>query len=264
MKKKWRQRICLAMAIFIFFHLGIEVYADQISDLKKKNQEDQQKLDEIDDALVDLTGEQEGIQDEMDMLNAEIVDMMMSISMLEDEIEEKQKEIEQARKDLEVAIADEENQYQAMKVRIQYIYKSGESSFLDIFTQSGSMEDMLNRADYIEKLYDYDRKMLAQFQETKEKIAQLKEELEIEESELEAAKAECEEEKAGMDEAMAEQKTINADYEKQIQNAKNQAEAEKEKIKNKMLKSSVWKKRSEREKKQKRLLKGKTVIVERK
>lgn len=231
MKKKWRQRICLAMAIFIFFHLGIEVYADQISDLKKKNQEDQQKLDEIDDALVDLTGEQEGIQDEMDMLNAEIVDMMMSISMLEDEIEEKQKEIEQARKDLEVAIADEENQYQAMKVRIQYIYKSGESSFLDIFTQSGSMEDMLNRADYIEKLYDYDRKMLAQFQETKEKIAQLKEELEIEESELEAAKAECEEEKAGMDEAMAELKAINADYEKQIQNAKKQAEAYKEQIK---------------------------------
>lgn len=230
MKKKGKHIVCLLFAFLLLFHFGIEVYADQISDLKKKNQEDQKKLDQIGEQLDDLTGEQEGIQDEMEILQSEIVDMMLSISILQDEIIDKQKEIEQAKKDLEIAIADEENQYQAMKVRIQYMYKNGEVSYLDIFTQASSMDDMLNRADYIEKLYDYDRKMLTQFQETREKVALLKEELEIEESELEAAKAECEEEKAGMDAAMAELKAVNADYEKQIQNAKNQAAAYKSQI----------------------------------
>lgn len=205
--------------------------ADQISDLKKKNQEDQKKLDNLGNVLDNLAEEQQGIVEEMDDLEFEILEIMTSISIIEEEIEAKKKEIEQVKKDLEKAIEEENNQYEAMKVRIKYMYENGNTSYIDLFMQASSMDDILNKADYVERLYDYDRKMLEQFKLAKQKVADLKEELEIEESELEASQAECEEEKAAMEEALEELKRVNADYEKKIKNVEAQARAYKEQIK---------------------------------
>ena len=47
MKKRKKRLLCLIMAFAVFIEMGTYVKADQISDLKKKNQEDQDKLDEI-------------------------------------------------------------------------------------------------------------------------------------------------------------------------------------------------------------------------
>lgn len=207
------------------------VAADQISDLKKKTEEDKKKLEEIDEQLGDLESEQQGLQDEMSELEAQIIDMMTSISILEDEITVKQEEIAQAESDLEVAIQDEQNQYEAMKLRIQFMYEHGDSSYLDILMNATSMQDVLNKADYIEQLYVYDRNLLTQYQETRAMVEELKEALEIEHSELEAIMAGYEEEKLGMEETMSELEAVSAEYDSQITKAKQQALVYKQQIK---------------------------------
>ena len=207
------------------------VAADQISDLKKKTEEDKKKLEEIDEQLGDLESEQQGLQDEMSELEAQIIDMMTSISILEDEIAVKQEEIAQAESDLEVAIQDEQNQYEAMKLRIQFMYEHGDSSYLDILMNATSMKDVLNKADYIEQLYVYDRNLLTQYQETRAMVEELKEALEIEHSELEAIMAGYEEEKLGMEETMSELEAVSAEYDSQIAKAKQQALVYKQQIK---------------------------------
>lgn len=231
MKKQIKRLLCLFMAFVAFIDMEMFVRADQIEDLKKKNQEDQEKLDELGEQIDELSGEQQGIQSEMDSVQAEIVDIMTSISILEDDITQKKAEIAQAEADLEVAKQDEQNQYEAMKIRIRFMYEKGDMNYLNLLMEGGSMDDLVNKADYIEKLYDYDRKLLIQFQETRQKVEDLKVMLEDEKSELEATQEEYREEQEGMEQALAELKAVSDDYAFQISKAKQQAAVYKTQIK---------------------------------
>ena len=231
MKRRITRYICVLLTFMIVFSMAGNVVANQINDLKKKTEEDKKKLEEIDEQLSDLESEQQGLQGEISELEAQIIDMMTSISILEDEITVKQEEITQAESDLEVAIQDEQNQYEAMKLRIQFMYEHGDSSYLDILMNATSMQDVLNKADYIEQLYVYDRNLLTQYQETRATVEQLKETLEIEHSELEAIMAGYEEEKLGMEETMSELEAVSAEYDSQITKAKQQALVYKQQIK---------------------------------
>lgn len=231
MKKRFRRYLSFLLTFIICFNVTGHVFADKISDLKEKNKEDQEKLNELDEQIDDLTGEQAGLQNEMDELEAQIIDIMTSISIIEDEIVAKKAEIVQAQSDLETAKQDEQKQYEAMKLRIQFMYEQGDSSYLDILVNASSMQDILNKADYVEKLYEYDRKLLTQYQETRIRVEELKAALEIEESELEAIQAGYIEEKAAMDETMAELESVSEDYELQISKARQQALVYKQQIK---------------------------------
>lgn len=230
-KKGWKKAVCMMLVFSLAVNAETTVFADKISDLKKKNEEDQKELNKIDKKLDDLSGEQQVIVEQIDDLDAQIVEIMASISILEDEIATKKEEIEQARQDLEAAKQDEENQYEAMMVRIRYMYENGNTTYLDILLQASSMDDILNKAVYVEKIYEYDRKMLEEFQEIRQKVEELKARLEEEESELEVAQAECEEEKAGMEAVLAKLKEESANYEAKIAQAEAEAKAYKEQIK---------------------------------
>lgn len=230
-KKGWKKAVCMMLVFALAVNAETTVFADKISDLKKKNEEDQKELNKIDKKLDDLSGEQQVIVEQIDDLDAQIVEIMASISILEDEIATKKEEIEQARQDLEAAKQDEENQYEAMMVRIRYMYENGNTTYLDILLQASSMDDVLNKAVYVEKIYEYDRKMLEEFQAIRQKVEELKARLEEEESELEVAQAECEEEKAGMEAVLAKLKEESANYEAKIAQAEAEAKAYKEQIK---------------------------------
>lgn len=231
MKKRLKHLLCLVMAFTVFMESGVCAYADQISDLKKKNQQDQDKLDEIGDQIDELAGEQQGIKGEMDSLQAEIADIMASISLIEEDIQKKKEQIAQSEKDLEAAREDEQNQYNAMIVRIRFMYEKGDMNYINLLMEGGSMEDLVNKADYIEKIYDYDRQLLIRYQQTRQKIEDLKAQLEDEESELEMTQDEYKEEQEGMEAAMAELKAVSDDYALQISKAKQQAEVYKTQIK---------------------------------
>lgn len=200
-------------------------------ELQQQNEEDEKNLDDINDKVNELSDEQEGIDSEIALLSDEIAEIMASISLLEEEIEAKKAEIEQAKLDLEEAVKVERAQYEGMKIRIKEMYESGDDNYLDIFFSATSMESMLNRADYVEKLHEYDRKMFINYQTARQNVEDLKEELEIEESELEAAQEGLQEEMDSVEAARAELEEISADYAMQISKAKQQTEVYKTQIK---------------------------------
>lgn len=208
----------------------ISVYAAKKDDLRRQNEEDEKNLGDLEEQVDELSGEQEGIDSEIAALSNEISEIMASISLLEDEIAVKKDEIVQAKLDLEEAVKVERAQYEGMKVRIKEMYESGDSNYLDVFFSATSMESLLNKADYVEKLHEYDRKMFTNYQIARQNVEDLKEALEIEESELEAAQEGLEEEMASVEEARAELEAISADYAMQISKAKQQAEVYKTQI----------------------------------
>lgn len=223
--------IFLAACDFSIFLSPCQVQAAKKDELKQQNEEDEGRLEDLDDQVNELEGEQESIDAEIQILSNQIAEIMASISLLEEEIEAKKAQIEQAKIDLEEAQKVERQQYEAMKVRVKAVYESGETSFLDILFSASSMQDMLNKADYVEKMHEYDKKMFTNYKIARQNVEDLKETLEIEQSELEATQEGLEEEQDSVEEARAQLEAISADYAVQISKARQQAEVYKQQIK---------------------------------
>ena len=239
MKKGCGRLVVIGLCVAIFF-TTYDFCADQEiclvqaakkDELKQQNEEDQGRLEDIDDQVNELEEEQEGIDAEIQILSDEIAELMASISLLEEEIEAKKAQIEQAKVDLAKAQEVEKQQYEAMKVRVKAMYESGETTMLDILFSASSMQDMLNKADYIEKMHEYDKKLFNNYKIARQNVEDLKENLEIEESELEAAQEGLREEMDTVEEARAELEAISEDYAVQISKARQQAEVYKSQIK---------------------------------
>ena len=240
------------------------VYATSSSELKKQRQEKesqknstQSELNALNDQISDLSGEKEDVDAQIGELTGQIAEIMVSVELMEEEIADTEEQIGQAQKDYDAAKAKEERQYTAMKKRIQYLYEKGENSYLQVLLEAKSWGDLLNKAEYVQEIYTYDRKMLDDYAATVDEVAQLKEELEIKKSDLEASQYELEQEQASLQVSLDEQKAISADYEKDLARAQEQAAAYKEKIQKqneeiKQLAAAEEAKRAEEEEAQRR------------
>ena len=114
-----------------------------------------------------------------------------SLSSLAEELEQlgnrialKEEEIDQAQIQLESAKREEEHQYDSMKLRIKYMYENGQNNLLDMVMESGSISELLNRAEYVSQIAEYDRKMLTAYASAKEQVAAREQNLEKEHGEL--------------------------------------------------------------------------------
>ncbi len=223
--------IATITSVILILSVPMTVNATKISDIKAERDKTQQELNQANSTLSNLKEEREGIEEEINTLDEELMEVMASISMVEDEIVELEGQIEETEEDLKVAIADEEAQYEAMKKRIQYMYEKGDYSYLELLLECKNMSDLVSKSEYVEELYEYDRKMLIKYQEARQLVEDTKEKLLMEQEELEVSKHELDEEKAGLDELLEEKKAEASDYDAEIAKVKQAATLFKAKIK---------------------------------
>ena len=171
------------------------------------------------------------MQEEIDELDAQLVEVIASVGLMEEQIEDTQEQIVQAQEDYDAAKAQEEAQYQAMKARLRYLYEKGDTSYMELLTKASNWSDMLNQAEYIEKLHEYDQKMLNAYIAIKEEVEVKKNQLEDKKSELESQRYELKQEEAAMEEMLEEKKAVSADYDTQIAKVRQEAAAYKAQIK---------------------------------
>ena len=203
---------------------AFSVYADPaIDDAKKKRDETQEQLDEVNATLEELAGEKAEIEDEIDEMDDALTEIMGSVEALRIQTENKEAEIYEAELRYEEAVETERSQYEAMKIRIRYMYEQGDTSYLALLMESKGFAEMLTKAEYVEELYEYDRKMLISYQDTVQEVADLRAQLEQERLELLAITAEYEQEQAYMEGVIEELKGVAADYSSRISKAKAKA-----------------------------------------
>ena len=200
-------------------------------ELKKSIAQDQQQLNQLNNQVGNLQNQQSAVQNQIANLNVNIANLMGDINVLEGDIADTEMAIEAAKIELEAAIKRENEQYEATKTRIRCMYEQGETNYVDMLVASSSLSEMLTNAEYIEKVYQYDQKLLTDYQETKHQVQAMKEELEEQELELQAQKDDLVSQKAELDGKMSELRVIAADYESQIASAKQQAAIYANKIK---------------------------------
>lgn len=176
-------------AVLLVIALGFSQFsvalADKKSDAQEKKKEAEENLDKKNKEIEEIQEQQQQIQSEIDQLDAELVQVMIDLSTLEEELAVKEDELAETRADLEQAKIDEENQYQAMKKRIQFMYENGNSTLLSSILESDNISDLINRVEYFNEIYSYDRELLTDYQETKEQVAALEQQQQDEVTALE-------------------------------------------------------------------------------
>ncbi len=143
-----------------------------------------------DDRVVELEGEKAQAESEMNDLQNQLNDLLGTINDLELQLIEKGQEIAQAELDLQAAQEEEEAQYQALLKRIKCMYEEGDSTPVENFFSAGSFSAALTKAEYAQKLHEYDRAQLAVYQEAVQNVKDLKARLEQEAEELRQKEAE--------------------------------------------------------------------------
>lgn len=174
-------------------------------------------------SVKDLNEDKKAAQSEADTLQRELQTLIGKMDKLEMDLIEKGEAITQAETDLATAEEKEQQQYNAMKLRIKKVYEEGDSSFLETLFSAEDFTDLLNKAEYVQNVHDYDQKLFKAYNETKLEIAELKSTLETEMEALEELQDEYIEEKSGLDKTLEEKREEIKDLDEQIQKA---AEAE--------------------------------------
>lgn len=208
------------IAVWILMRHPLTAEASTITGIQSNIDSINQQLQNINNEIAAMEDEQDLIQEAIDDLNSEILNTMTSISMLEDEIAqkkadiaEKQTQIEATEAEYEAALQEEEEQRNSMAVQTRLLYENGDATYLDVLLKGKGIGDILNSMDYIEKIYEYNKKMLNDFIETKELVKELWDRLEAEKAvleqdmqNLEADEAALREQKASLDVLLAQKK----------------------------------------------------------
>ncbi len=205
MRKRLYRLISSVLVIFMVLSCPISPQAtDDISDAQKKKDEMEAELKDTKsklDKLESLKSDTQAYIKEMDIYLNEIND---NIYLLEQDVVAKQADIEKTKSEIDAAEIDIALQYESMKLRIQYMYENGDNSYMDILFASGDISEILNKAEYLVEILEYDRDMMAKLQNTKELIEASKVRLESDLAALNDSKKEAEEEKAAVEELVRE------------------------------------------------------------
>lgn len=223
--------LCGLLALTMFLENSILAHATTVDEVKEEQEQTQGQLDEVNDRMNEIEEQKDAVAGEITVLDSQLVDILTSISICEDEIAAKEDEIDVAKEELEAAEAREQEQYEDMKTRIRFMYEKGDQAYLQIFLEAGSIPEMLNKASYVESLYEYDRELLLEYEETKQEVASIKEELELEEADLLTSQKELKEQQEYLENIIAEKRATVTNFDNQLAQAQQEAASYKNQLK---------------------------------
>lgn len=203
---------------------------------EETKEEVEQQKEEAKQAQEEANANAEKYQKKVDKLTAAVneldkqaTDISTQIVEKKQEAEDLQNEIDETQTKLAEAQVSEDNQYEAMKKRIQYLYEEGDVAYIDALMSSASFEDSLNKSEYVDQLSTYDQKQLNKLVKTKNDIAEYQQTLKDDLADVEKVKADLETKQADLDDVISQknaeinkysddvemQKALAAEYAKQ-------------------------------------------------
>lgn len=154
-------------------------------------------------------------------LDSSLMEIEQNIIELNQQIAAKEEEIKQNEAELEEALEREENQKESMIARIRFVYETGTPQFVDLLLKASNFGDFLNKADYVEKVVAYDRKLWQDYKEIREYVELCRDELELEKQILDQAKYNVELEQQNLEDLIDQKSRDIVSYETDINNKAN-------------------------------------------
>lgn len=233
---KTKNKICAAVLVFVLagsLTAGAcavpNVYAK--TEAEKKRDAYKKKLKAKNSDIANIKDSQSDVKDSISVAAAKMKTLLSKQEQLKSDIKDKQNEVEQANKKLEEAKEEEQKQYDAMKLRIQYLYEnSTDNSIWSAILESNGLSDMLNRIEYATDLYKSDRELMTSYQNAVKKVEDwtmqlademdsllaLQDKYQTQQGELKTLMAKLEQQKDAYAQQLAEAQKQAQDYKKTI------------------------------------------------
>lgn len=242
MNWKWTRAICTVLTSALVFtgpavegitfsgyiNSGLEkVYAKtkKQKDAEKKKSQAEQDLKDKKNEINGLKDQQQITADDIKNKSAKLDEILAAQKKLQTDITSKQAEIEQNQKDLAAAQEKQQEQYDAMKKRIQFMYEnSAEDNIWTAIIESNGITDMLNRIEYVSDVYDSDRALMDSYQAAVEQVKEIGTKLDNDMNELTAMQDDYEKQQADVEAAIVALENQKEQYASQIAQAQQQAE----------------------------------------
>ena len=237
---KTKNKICAAVLVFVLagsLTAGAcavpNVYAK--TEAEKKRDAYKKKLKAKNSDIANIKDSQSDVKDSITAAAAKMKTLLSKQEQLKSDIKDKQNEVEQANKKLEEAKEEEQNQYDAMKLRIQYLYEnSTDNSIWSAILESNGLSDMLNRIEYATDLYKSDRELMTSYQNAVKKVEDwtmqlademdsllaLQDKYQTQQGELKTLMAKLEQQKDAYAQQLAEAQRTDQSYKMTITNKK--------------------------------------------
>lgn len=242
MNQKWTRAICTVLTSALVFtgpavegttfsgyiNSGLEkVYAktQKQKDAEKKKSQAEQNLKDKKNEINGLKDQQQTTADDIKNKSAKLDEILAAQKKLQADITSKQTEIEQNQKDLAAAQEKQQEQYDAMKKRIQFMYEnSAEDNIWTAIIESNGITDMLNRIEYVSDVYDSDRALMDSYQAAVEQVKEIGTKLDNDMNELTAMQDDYEKQQSDVEAAIVALENQKEQYASQIAQAQQQAE----------------------------------------
>lgn len=242
MNQKWTRAICTVLTSALVFtgpavegttfsgyiNSGLEkVYAktQKQKDAEKKKSQAERNLKDKKNEINGLKDQQQTTADDIKNKSAKLDEILAAQKKLQTDITSKQAEIEQNQKDLAAAQEKQQEQYDAMKKRIQFMYEnSAEDNIWTAIIESNGITDMLNRIEYVSDVYDSDRALMDSYQAAVEQVKEIGTKLDNDMNELTAMQDDYEKQQADVEAAIVALENQKEQYASQIAQAQQQAD----------------------------------------
>lgn len=214
--KKWLRRVrAIAVALLVCL-CSTQVYADSMEDAQKDKEEAEENKKSAEDILKELEATKNNLELYVQELDAELSVIQADIEDLNRQKAELEVDIEKKQQELELAKIDEQNQYDDMCARIQFMYENGMTNYADALLTADSMCEFLNQPEYVSAVAQYDYEMLDKLAATREKIANDEVMLQMDLDSVEQLKAEAEDRENDLNVLIQDKADSISEYEDQI------------------------------------------------
>lgn len=248
-----KAKIALWMAVVLFacsvpsFSYAVTTQ-DRLNEALKDKDEIKDRLDSKNDHIDDLKDTEAGLQANLKDLNAQMTAVSSKLEELEGQIADKEEAIRITGEEIEEAKKTEAWQYDCMVKRIQYMYESGETDYLELLFSAQSFSDFLNYSDYFSAIADYDENMMAEYEATRQRIEEEEAKLLQEKADLDDLYLAAETEKSKVSGLISQTNSNIQKYGDKIATAEEEARAYEAELKKKEEDIATLKKIIEQEK----------------
>lgn len=198
--------------------MNVTVLADTIEELQQQKQQIIQQQNEAKsqrDAFLNYYNSVketvEDIEIELQMMDSKIETLIIDINKNESDLEVTNNEIEKTEKE----ITEQENSIQekqdVLDDRMKALYKSGSNGYISVILKSEGLGDLISRIEAVNKIAEYDKKIINEMNEQKKVLEEQKAVLDVQKVKIEELKQENMLKKAELDESKSKQQAILAE-----------------------------------------------------
>ena len=226
--------------------------ASPISEAERQKKEAEERYEAVNGEAEELEKKKGEAAVQAGQLDQELTDLLTDMDLLETDMSDMTRQIEKEEEEYQKAEEKRKRQYEILKKRIQYIYEEGDVTYLDILLKAKTIGDVINGNEYFQQLYEYDRKLISEYEKTKNDALGRKEVLEERQSELQSLKQEYGVREKTLRNMITKKRAEESDFDRRLRAAKAEAGSQAEIIRKRTEEIRLLQKEEERKREEER------------